>query len=40
MNLEQKNGVATTLYDKMLELYPERIHPGLALWSSARVAKP
>jgi hypothetical protein len=36
-------GTTTTareLYDKMLELYPERINPGLALWLSARAAKP
>jgi glyoxylase-like metal-dependent hydrolase (beta-lactamase superfamily II) len=24
------------LYDKMLELYPDRVNPGWALWSSAR----
>ena len=36
-------GMTTTareLYDKMLELYPERVNPGLALWLSARAAKP
>ena len=27
------------LYDKMLELYPNRINPGWALWSSARAVK-
>ena len=27
------------LYDKMLELYPNRVNPGWALWSSARSAK-
>jgi glyoxylase-like metal-dependent hydrolase (beta-lactamase superfamily II) len=35
-------GTTTTareLYDKMLELYPDRINPG-ALWSSARAVKP
>jgi glyoxylase-like metal-dependent hydrolase (beta-lactamase superfamily II) len=35
-------GTTTTapeLYDKMLELYPDRINPG-ALWSSARAIKP
>jgi len=37
--------VATTktaqeLYDQMLALYPNRINPGWALWSSARAAKP
>jgi hypothetical protein len=30
---------ARELYDKMLELYPDRINPG-ALWSSARAVKP
>ena len=36
-------GMTTTareLYDKMLELYPDRVNPGLALWLSARAAKP
>ena len=36
-------GTTTTareLYDKMLELYPDRANPGLALWLSARAAKP
>jgi hypothetical protein len=36
-------GTMTTargLYDKMLELYPDRINPGGALWLSARAAKP
>jgi glyoxylase-like metal-dependent hydrolase (beta-lactamase superfamily II) len=27
------------LYEKMLELYPSRINPGWALWSSARAVK-
>jgi glyoxylase-like metal-dependent hydrolase (beta-lactamase superfamily II) len=27
---------AQELYDKMLELYPDRVNPGWALWSSAR----
>jgi glyoxylase-like metal-dependent hydrolase (beta-lactamase superfamily II) len=27
------------LYDKMLELYPNRVNPGWALWSSAHAAK-
>jgi glyoxylase-like metal-dependent hydrolase (beta-lactamase superfamily II) len=27
---------ARELYDKMLELYPDRVNPGLALWLSAR----
>jgi glyoxylase-like metal-dependent hydrolase (beta-lactamase superfamily II) len=36
-------GTATTaqeLYDEMLELHPNRINPGWALWSSARAVKP
>jgi glyoxylase-like metal-dependent hydrolase (beta-lactamase superfamily II) len=36
-------GTATTargLYDKMLELYPDRVNPGGALWLSARAVKP
>ena len=35
-------GTTTTaqeLYDKMLELYPSRVNPGWALWSSARAVK-
>jgi len=35
-------GTTTTaqeLYDKMLELYPDRVNPGWALWSSARAVK-
>jgi len=35
-------GTTTTaqeLYNKMLELYPNRINPGWALWSSARAVK-
>ena len=31
---------AQELYDKMLELYPNRVNPGWALWSSAHAAKP
>jgi glyoxylase-like metal-dependent hydrolase (beta-lactamase superfamily II) len=31
---------ALELYHKMLELYPDRVNPGWALWSSARAAKP
>jgi hypothetical protein len=30
---------ARELYDKMLELYPDRANPG-SLWGSAHVAKP
>jgi len=36
-------GMTTTareLYDKLLELHPDRVNPGLALWLSARAAKP
>lgn len=35
-------GTTTTareLYDKMLERYPDRVNPGLALWLSARAVK-
>jgi hypothetical protein len=35
-------GITTTareLYDKMLELYPDRANPG-SLWGLARAAKP
>src|SRR5438876_3839660 len=35
-------GTTTTaqeLYGKMLELYPNRVNPGWALWSSARAVK-
>ena len=37
--------VATTssgpqLYEQMLKLYPDRVNPGWALWSSAHAAKP
>ena len=28
------------LYERMLELYPNRVNPGWALWSSAHAAKP
>jgi len=31
---------AQELYDQMLKLYPTRVNPGWALWSSARAAKP
>lgn len=31
---------AQELYDRMLELYPNRVNPGWALWSSARAVKP
>ncbi|HVH57151.1 MAG TPA: hypothetical protein VM791_12905 [Vicinamibacterales bacterium] len=39
-----RNAATTTtaqdLYQKMLELYPNRVNPGWALWSSARAVKP
>jgi glyoxylase-like metal-dependent hydrolase (beta-lactamase superfamily II) len=31
---------AQELYDQMLALYPNRVNPGWALWSSARAAHP
>jgi len=31
---------ARDLYEKMLKLYPNRVNPGWALWSSARAVKP
>jgi glyoxylase-like metal-dependent hydrolase (beta-lactamase superfamily II) len=37
--LVEKTKTAQELYDKMLELYPNRVNPGWALWSSARAAK-
>jgi glyoxylase-like metal-dependent hydrolase (beta-lactamase superfamily II) len=30
---------AQELYDKMLQIYPNRVNPGWALWSSARAVK-
>jgi len=38
--LAEMTTTAQELYDKMLELYPNRVNPGWALWSSARAAKP
>ena len=38
--LAEKTRTAQDLYDKMLELYPNRVNPGWALWSSARAVKP
>jgi glyoxylase-like metal-dependent hydrolase (beta-lactamase superfamily II) len=38
--LVETTTTAQELYDKMLELYPHRINPGWALWSSARAMKP
>src|SRR6202163_425105 len=38
--LAETTTTAEELYDKMLELYPNRVNPGWALWSSARAVKP
>ena len=38
--LAETTTTAQQLYDKMLELYPNRVNPGWALWSSARAVKP
>jgi glyoxylase-like metal-dependent hydrolase (beta-lactamase superfamily II) len=38
--LAETTTTARELYDKMLELYPDRVNPGLALWLSARAMKP
>jgi glyoxylase-like metal-dependent hydrolase (beta-lactamase superfamily II) len=38
--LAEATRTAQELYDKMLELYPNRINPGWALWSSVRAVKP
>lgn len=38
--LAETTKTAQELYQKMLELYPDRINPGWALWSSARAVKP
>ncbi len=37
--LAETAATAQGLYDKMLELYPSRVNPGWALWSSARAVK-
>jgi glyoxylase-like metal-dependent hydrolase (beta-lactamase superfamily II) len=37
--LAETTTTAQELYDKMLELYPHRVNPGWALWSSARAVK-
>ena len=37
--LAETTRTAQELYDKMLELYPNRINPGWALWSSVRSVK-
>jgi len=38
--LAEKTRTTQELYDKMLELYPNRVNAGWALWSSARAVKP
>ena len=38
--LAESTETAQALYDSMLALYPSRINPGWALWSSARAVKP
>ena len=38
--LAETSATAQELYDKMLQLYPNRVNPGWALWSSARAVKP
>jgi glyoxylase-like metal-dependent hydrolase (beta-lactamase superfamily II) len=38
--LAEQTTTPQELYDKMLELYPNRVNPGWALWSSARAVKP
>ncbi len=38
--LVQTTNTAQELYVKMLEIYPNRVNPGWALWSSALAAKP
>jgi hypothetical protein len=37
--LAETTKTAQELYGKMLELYPSRVNPGWALWSSARAVK-
>lgn len=37
--LVQTTNTAQELYVKMLEIYPNRVNPGWALWSSARAVK-
>jgi glyoxylase-like metal-dependent hydrolase (beta-lactamase superfamily II) len=37
--LAETTTTARELYDKMLEIYPSRVNPGWALWSSARAVK-
>lgn len=38
--LADTTSTAQELYNQMLELYPSRVNPGWALWSSARAVKP
>src|SRR6266852_1351137 len=38
--LAETTKTSRELYDKMLELHPNRVNPGWALWSSARAVKP
>ncbi len=37
--LAEATRTAQELYDKMLELYPNRVNPWWALWSSVRAVK-
>jgi glyoxylase-like metal-dependent hydrolase (beta-lactamase superfamily II) len=37
--LAEMTTTAQELYDKMVEIYPNRVNPGWALWSSARAVK-
>jgi glyoxylase-like metal-dependent hydrolase (beta-lactamase superfamily II) len=37
--IAEMSTTAQELYDKMLEIYPNRVNPGWALWSSARAVK-
>jgi len=37
--LVEKTKTAQEFYDKMLEIYPNRVNPGGALWSSVRAVK-
>ena len=37
--LTETTPTAQQLYDEMLKLYPNRVNPGWALWSSARAVK-
>jgi glyoxylase-like metal-dependent hydrolase (beta-lactamase superfamily II) len=37
--LVETTRTAQELYDKMLEMYPNRVNPGWALWSSVRAVK-